>query len=123
MPRRSGDRFHCPQCDSASVAKTVREMDGWTVSAEYLACALCGAQIEADERRDEFSQDEQAQSRLSAAASFLGTTLTEQVRLTPEEGRFCRDCCHYLKHPFVSRCLLHERAVGSMDDCDDFERV
>ena len=34
--------------------------------------------------------------------------------------RFCRDCKHYLRHPFVSRCLLTGRDVEPMGDCPSF---
>ena len=34
--------------------------------------------------------------------------------------RFCRDCRHYISHPFLSRCDRHDRAADPMGDCPDF---
>lgn len=33
---------------------------------------------------------------------------------------FCRDCKHYLFHPYKSRCCLKEIDVEPMDDCPSF---
>ena len=38
------------------------------------------------------------------------------------KGHFCRDCRHYVKHPFLSRCGRHDCEVEPMQDCPDFSR-
>ena len=39
-----------------------------------------------------------------------------------EEKRFCKDCKHFLKHPFVDRCEIDNKPVDPMDDCEKFEK-
>ena len=126
---RAGESFMCAACASRSVVKCERVMDGWTCLGERLICALCAAPVPGTDivslgKSKEPSANEAAQQRLKALAGFLDTTPeTRPVVDLSERGNFCKDCLHFLRHPFVSRCLYHERDVEPMDDCDDFVRV
>ncbi|MBN2448980.1 MAG: hypothetical protein JXR77_01240 [Lentisphaeria bacterium] len=120
----AGDRFSCEACGRESIAKLTRVMDGWTYVGDRLACALCGAPVAAAEGASPAApappSSRQAVDRLAA---LLDTRPEARGSLGPvEKGRFCRDCVHFLRHPFVSRCLLRDKPVEPMQDCDDFQR-
>jgi hypothetical protein len=113
-----GESFFCTRCGRESVAKAKRVLDGWTVVRECLACAFCGAEIPETE---EAVGKTGAMDKLAALASLLGETPVRPPTLGNEtESRFCKDCRHFLRHPFLSRCLLHNQATEPMDDCTDF---
>ncbi len=106
--------------------KSEKRMDGWTFVGEVFACALCGAEIpRADEPASTGRPEQAKQEASSRLADFLGGANVDSKRVDleskPGEARFCRDCSQYLVHPFVSRCLLHDRDVEPMDDCESFE--
>ena len=118
---KKGDRIECPHCgnDAFAVKKTL--MDGWTNLGEVLACSACGEKVgdigeEAESPKKNIAK--------SALADFLGVEEEEKKVLsaTENEKHFCRDCIHYLKHPFLTRCSLHDKDVNPMDDCSDFKR-
>ena len=114
-----GDKFKCPKCGSESVLVRKTVMDGWTKKGEMLACALCSAKIS-----DYLEEMDKRPAKESSAklASFLGVREISQKRLDSKEGekRFCRDCAHYIAHPFMDRCSLRNREVNPMDDCPEF---
>jgi hypothetical protein len=63
---------------------------------------------------------------LDALASLLGADAGAEapgVDLGESDGRFCKNCRHFLRHPFQSRCLFHDRDVEPMNDCEDFDPV
>lgn len=118
MPKL-GDIFVCPHCQRESVVKTERVMDGWTVVGERSICALCGTPVAEPPSTDD--KGPASSSRLGALADLLGEApATESVTLTEETSHFCKDCTHFLRHPFVCRCLFHNRSTEPMDDCPDF---
>ncbi len=113
-----GESFSCTRCGRESVAKTKRVLDGWTVVRECLVCAFCGAEIPEPEN---IGTDTAKKDKQGALASLLGEAPTRLPTLENDtENRFCKDCRHFLRHPFLSRCLLHNRATEPMDDCADF---
>lgn len=126
---REGQSFSCPHCSSSSVVKRVRQMEGWRCVEEYLACALCGARVvasSADASADGCSAAAGSDDRLARLRGLLAVQEEPnpvQWAAAEDDRAFCRDCRHFLKHPFVSRCLLHDRPVEPMDDCEDFDRA
>jgi len=119
---RPGKPGVCPECGQESVAKLARKMDGWTYVGEHLCCALCGAHW-GDIPGAASKDDDAAAERLEALAGLLGQQLPEAPEaLTPGCTVFCKDCLHFMRHPFRDRCLLHGTEVGTMDDCHRFER-
>lgn len=70
---------------------------------------------------EEVGNDTAKNDKLGALASLMGEAPASLPSLVNEnESRFCKDCRHFLRHPFLSRCLLHSRATEPMDDCADF---
>ena len=122
---KAGAKFFCEECGRESIAKVHREMDGWECVGEFLVCAFCNAKVGVvDEESEE--QEEAVGEGLDRLSSFLGVGVAEKpkgIGGDSEEVRcFCRDCRHFLRHPFQHRCMLHDRVVEPMDDCPDFER-
>lgn len=119
--KRAGDKASCPHCQQETVLKEKVTMDGWTVIEKFLGCAICGKKI-ADILATEKSLT--SPKSVSNLAALLGES--EDAGAAPiltmgtDEKKFCRDCCHFVKHPFLNRCELHCREVSPMDDCADF---
>lgn len=125
---RPGVRLVCPGCEADTVAKSKKRVDGWTCVGESLVCALCGCVLVQD-WPDGGGDDAGAQAEAAAqdhlAAVLGGAAIEAPHPVLKTEGAtpFCRDCAHFLKHPFVSRCLLHHADVDPMHDCPDFRPV
>ena len=117
-----GGKILCSECGRESVAKLQRTMDGWRATSECLVCALCGAVISVPVSDDvEPPTPDSGATALTALADLLGEAPAARQTLEHDiEEHFCRDCCHFLLHPFLSRCLLHDRPTEPMDDCADF---
>jgi hypothetical protein len=98
-------------------------MDGWRCLGEAVVCAFCQTPVAPPAPPG--SAQPPATGDASAARSRAAAFLNADPVAAPEfkdkqKGRFCKDCRHYFKHPFYSRCLYHERNVEPMDDCPDF---
>lgn len=125
---RPGETADCPHCGERTVVKSRKRMDGFTVTGEFFACALCGAELGRPEAATEAAMkadavpDRKATDRL---ASLLGdVAVEEKADLTPDEGygRFCRNCVHFIEHPFKTLCGLSGSAADPMGECPRFER-
>lgn len=115
---RAGDVFRCPDCGQESIVKIRKKMDGFRCLGEELICMLCGAVQPGDV--PEKSGDPEKDTAGSFAA-LLGVEPDRRQHLADDSRRgFCRDCKHYISHPFLSRCDLHDKGVNPMDDCPDF---
>ena len=116
------DKIICPACKEESMAKLKNKMDGFTTVGKVLVCMLCGAELE------EYKASETAaggnEKKLEQLGMLLGAAPSAMVRLAAadEEKRFCKDCKHFLKHPFVDRCEIDNKPVDPMDDCEKFEK-
>ena len=123
---KPGDAFLCQACGRDSVAKVKRVMDGWTFVGEVLTCAFCGEEIGSGDTDDSTEHETGGATEVARLAAFLDDAgaggRRPGISASDAEKRFCRDCRHYLVHPFVSRCLLHDRDVEPMDDCEDYSR-
>ena len=118
---RAGDVFQCPECKQESIIKIRRKMDGFRYLGDELVCMLCGAVLpeEAPSKTDDPEKD-----TANPLAALLGVEDAAPERLADDTGKgFCRDCKHYLRHPFLSRCDRHDRSVNPMDDCPDFVKA
>ena len=62
--------------------------------------------------------------KTNALAALLGGDDTEKIANPFEqtERRFCRDCKHRVMNAFRIYCSLHDRDVGPMDDCPQYEK-
>ncbi len=124
MAYRKGQQIECPHCGKDSLVTVKTEMDGWTKLGEIFACALCGAKlgdVGAETGTAAADEDGGAVAKLE---NFLGTTAAKVKEVIEDDGerRFCRDCKHFVEHPFEMRCIFHNRNVSPMDDCEHFER-
>ncbi|MGD9498468.1 MAG: hypothetical protein AB7Y46_19395 [Armatimonadota bacterium] len=126
---KPGETFLCRACGHESVAKVKKLMDGWRCTGEVILCAFCQTPVTSPS-----SSAPSAPSPVGAAdsaadaaalrrlAALLDTEPAAPPRLADAaRGCFCKDCRHFLRHPFYSRCLLHEKNVEPMEDCDDFD--
>ena len=124
-PFRRGEQLQCPACGKDSVVQVRTKLEGWRNLGDWFVCGLCGHYLAA--LSEDARTDEAAQARETQAASRLAAFLNEEVTssapvgLLPDaEAAFCRDCLHFFQHPFVSRCLLHDRVTEPMHDCREF---
>ncbi len=120
---KPGEEIKCAQCGSDAFAVKKTEMDGWTNLGEILACSACNAKI-ADLNTTTQSK-ESSNSAKSALSSFLGVEeeKKKEFKASEEEKQFCRDCGHYIEHPFLSRCELLDKTVNPMNDCPKFLKI
>ena len=116
------DKIICPVCKEESMAKLKNKMDGFTTVGKVLVCMLCGAELEAYKASETAAGGKE--KKLEQLGMLLGAAPSATVRLAAadEEKRFCKDCKHFLKHPFVDRCEIDHKPVDPMDDCEKFEK-
>ena len=113
----------CCACGCKTVFKTEKVFDGWDCVGEKRRCLLCGAEQPAAVPVGAAAAADQSLQRL---AGLLG----EEVAVTGKAADllaggatgFCKDCRHFVPHPFGARCGLRGRAVESTDDCSAFEK-
>ena len=128
-PPGPGEKFHCEACGHDSIAKQENVMEGWRCVGKRLVCALCGAAAapaSASDAADDAGTPPASNRALDNLASFLGTDIADsspKIDLGESDGRFCKNCAHFLRHPFQSRCLRHDRDVEPMEDCADFAAI
>ena len=117
------EKITCPFCKEPSMAKIKNKLDGFTKVGEVLVCILCGAELGPVESSDnaEVTRNDQ---KLHDLGMLLGAAPAARARLAAadDEKRFCKDCVHFLKHPFVDRCELDNHPVEAMSDCGNFRK-
>ena len=119
---RPGESARCPHCGERTVVKSKKKLDGFTVVGELLVCALCGAELGTPEEAKSAAPARASSDRLAA---LLGdVSVEEKADLTPDEGygRFCRNCLHFIEHPFKTLCGLDGSAVDPMGECPRFQQ-
>ena len=65
------------------------------------------------------------ETRMAMAALLgEGAGAAPKADLTPDEnyGRFCRNCVHFIEHPFRVLCGLDGHEIDPMGECGKFER-
>jgi hypothetical protein len=109
----------CPFCHEESFAKKKKIVEGWKVVGEIEVCALCGSELKTAPSAG--SGDEKSDRSKSRLAALLGGEVTEKVTLSGSaERNFCRNCRHFLIHPFKTVCALNDQEVDPMGCCDRF---
>lgn len=118
---KAGEEFKCPKCRKNSFLKKVSVLDGWTKKGEFLACASCSAKIADISDKNKEKAEKKA---LDKFAEFLKEEKNNKPQIVSDEGekKFCKDCIHFIKHPFNDKCGLHNKFINPMDDCDDFRK-
>ena len=97
-------------------------MDGWKKTGEVLKCAACSALVEEIHENTDEQQSKSAETqKKSALMALLGEDAKPEVHsIEKEETRFCRDCRHFIAHPFLARCGLNGEPADPMADCPEF---
>lgn len=118
------EKIICPFCHEASIVKVKTKLDGFTTVGQVLTCMLCNAELGTvdDEKNDNTAGPDS--QKLQDLGMLLGAAPAARARLAAadDEKRFCKDCAHFLKHPFVDRCDLDNHPVDPMDDCEKFQK-
>ena len=114
---KQGDQIECPHCGNDAFATKKTLMDGWTNLGEVLACSACEKKV--GDIEDPKASNDKVSSAKSALSDFLGVEEEEkkELEVSEEEKHFCRDCGHYIEHPFLTRCSYWDKEVSPMDDC------
>ncbi|MBE6369325.1 MAG: hypothetical protein E7056_04085 [Lentisphaerae bacterium] len=114
------EKLLCPHCKEQSMAKLRNKMDGFKKVGEELVCMLCNKVLAPYEPQ---ASAPTTGNRLKALGELLGggeQSAAIQLTAGADEKRFCKDCRHFMPHPFVDRCDLDNRPVEAMDDCGEF---
>ena len=119
---KPGEQITCPHCENDAFATKKTLMDGWTNLGEVLACSACDKKV--GDLDDSIPFEDKTSSAKSALSDFLGVEEEKQkeFEVSEEEKYFCRDCGHYIEHPFLTRCQLFDKKVSPMDDCPEFKK-
>jgi hypothetical protein len=125
MSFQKGQKLDCPHCEERVSVTIKTEMDGWEKVGEYFACGLCGGKLEDDSSEAHDALPTGLSDAGSKLEDFLGTSKADNSGLISDDGTrpFCKNCKHFLEHPFEDRCGLHDRPTDPMDDCDAFEQA
>lgn len=94
-------RIFCPNCRQESAVKAIKKYDGFTLMGEVKACAFCGYEFKEEE--PEIVKDRPP-----------GWVNDEELK------KNCHRCRHYVKNPFIQKCVLLQREVEATDTCQDF---
>lgn len=117
--------FICPQCGMRAVIREEEIVEGlFEVVGKRHICSLCGWQIPEEQMvlSNQISSDNRFPTDDSALDALFGddTRSDHGPVLADETVRFCKNCHHYLKSPFLSRCLLNNRDVDPLGICEQF---
>ena len=71
---------------------------------------------------DEKAKATDSSNKFSKLENLLLEKKKDGPKIESKEGErnFCRDCMHFISHPFLTRCGLHKKNVEPMEDCDKF---
>ncbi len=111
----------CPACGEKTLVKLKTVHTDWNRAEKIFICALCGAELGKPGKTDSADSANDHQ-RLDRLASLLGGGEIERPTLAPgdEHGHFCRNCVHFIAHPFKAMCSLHRRETDPGAECDRF---
>ena len=118
---KPNEKITCPVCGEPSMAKLKAKLDGFRKVGDFLYCMLCNAEL-GEYKSDAAADAARNDQKLHDLGMLLGAAPAAAARLTAaaDEKRFCKDCVHFMPHPFVDRCDLDNRPVDPMDDCAEF---
>ncbi len=120
---KPGENIKCPHCDNDAFLVKKTLIDGWTKTGDILVCSGCSCKIiDIEETQGEIDLLEKKDG-LDKLAGFLVTDRKTKPSLKADdsEKHFCKNCEHYVLHPFFDRCSFHNKNVGSMDDCSEYK--
>lgn len=117
---RAGESIVCPLCGDKTIVKEHRKLDGFKLAGVEFRCMLCSGKLGEGSMPGETVPEV---PKSNPFASLLGEKTAAAPTLADggPEARFCRDCRHFIVHPFLSRCEKFHKEVNPMDDCVHFE--
>jgi len=117
-----GRTFSCPHCGQETIVRKKTMYDGWKATGDLLVCGLCGKTLDSPAPTASGTKDSAELEQRKKAEALLGTTLDAHKTLArDDDAHFCKNCRHYIVHPFQSRCLYWNRPVEPMSDCPKYE--
>lgn len=125
MSVHEGENILCPACGAQSFVKSRLVLsDDWSSKRKVLVCAFCNAELgKADEQTPQKSAEPSGGT--SRLAALLSDDVEEKVniKIDVQQGdeKLCRNCRHLAVHPFKNVCLISQKEVDTMDDCEKFE--
>lgn len=112
--------MRCPFCSEETFAKKKILRDGWNITGEITVCALCGRELPA-EKSPAAAENGADAKRQKLAALLGGDAGVEKVELAGSaDVDFCRNCHHFVIHPFRSFCALTDKEADPMGGCGRF---
>lgn len=121
---RAGETVNCPRCGERTFVKSKKRMEGFTVTGEILVCTLCGAELGTPQEESAASSDSDPHAADQLAALLGDVSVEAKADLSPTEefGRFCRNCVHFIEHPFKTLCGLNGSNADPMGECSRFQK-
>ena len=111
--------MRCPFCGEESFAKKRLIRSGWQITGEVEVCALCGKELPAAEKKS--ADTSAADERKRKLSALLGGVEEEKIQLSGEADlEFCRNCRHFVLHPFRNFCALTDAEADPMGECEHF---
>ena len=123
---KAGDEINCIHCGKHGFLVKKAKMEGWKKVGDMLICSSCGqiiVDVEESPIKEDIEEDIPSNDKLDSLLSFLGTEQLEKKTIEVGEKTFCRDCIHYVKHPFFSKCGLNNEDINPMDDCESYKKM
>ncbi len=117
---KSGEPVSCPLCGEKSVVKTKMKMDGFTRLGEVFVCALCGGELGTPSK--DVAPVAQSSNKLAALLGEVETDAKADIAPDENYGRFCRNCVHFIEHPFKTLCGIDGKPADPMGECKHFKR-
>ena len=109
-----------PFCGEESFAKKKLIRSGWQITGEVSVCALCGRELPDGNKKSAETADP-ADERKRKLSALLGGEDTVNIRLAGDADRkFCRNCRHFVVHPFRNFCALTDAEADPLGECDSF---
>lgn len=118
---KAGEKLRCPHCSEPTVAREKNILSGWKVTGTVLVCPLCGGELGTPEKPGGNSSRAAGAEKLAALLGEVDTGPEFHLEKTEEYGRFCRNCRHFIIHPFQSRCGRTGQDADPMGECGQFE--
>lgn len=118
---KAGEMLRCPHCAEQTVAREKNILSGWKVTGTVLVCPLCGGELGVPEKSGNAPSRSSGSEKLAALLGDVDTGPELRLEKTEEYGRFCRNCRHFIVHPFQSRCGRTGLGADPMGECGQFE--
>lgn len=96
--------FICPSCKEESFIRIKKDFEEFKIVSEHKTCGLCGYILKDDEEinyiKDKaiFNDDDN------------------------EKNKYCKDCHHYMVHPWTQKCTLTNKEITALDTCSNFKQ-